>query len=202
MLVPLCNSDSNKECISSLSLQQLNIVYLGALTGNYDFESLIQLFIKLESRGKNAKLFIIGDGHKKDWLLNKLTQNHINFEFLGRVYDDQVKGKVFDMCHFGFNGFKENAAIALSYKSMEYMSNGLALINSSKEDTWNIVEQYNIGINYHSNNIDKLVSQILELSDSELIEMRNKALKIYNKDYSYSAFCERMDTIFEPYQTK
>lgn len=195
-IVPLCKNDSEVQEIKQIPIDELRIIYLGALTGNYDFEGLVQIMIELKNKEKQAKLFIIGDGYRREWLLKELEHNNINYEYLGRIYDDEIKRKVFEKCHFGFNGFKDNASIALSYKSMEYMSNGLALINSCKEDTWNLVDKENIGINYKSEDITNLVQSILSLSEEQLFSMKVNALSVYGKEYSYTRYCERMDRIF------
>ena len=99
-------------------------------------------------------------------------------------------------CHFGFNGFKENVAIALSYKSMEYMSNALALINCCKEDTWELVKNKNIGINYTKKNIAEIVDSLIKVSAEDIFEMQNNASQQYDENYSYECYKKKMDEIF------
>lgn len=195
-ILPLCKGDVEKLDIPELPIDDIRIVYLGALTGNYDFESLIDLMIAFkEILPKKAKLFIIGDGPKREWLLSELRNSGIEVEYLGRVYDDNVKRQVFEQCHFGFNGFKKSSSIALSYKSMEYMSNGVALINSCKEDTWKLVENSNIGINYSYGEIGELAECISKLSVHEVYRMKRAAFNTYKENFSFSHYCRRMDEI-------
>lgn len=195
-ILPLCKGDVEKLAIPELPTEEIRIVYLGALTGNYDFESLIDLMISLKKiLQKKAKLFIIGDGPNREWLLSELGNGGIEVEYLGRVYDDNVKKLVFEQCHFGFNGFKKNSSIALSYKSMEYMSNGVALINSCKEDTWELVENENIGINYSYGKIRELAEYISKLSACDVYRMKQAAFITYKENYSFSHYCKRMDEI-------
>lgn len=195
-IVPLCKSSKSIKRTEALPNDTLNILYLGALTGNYDFEGLIEIMQQLKKKEKPAKLHIIGDGPRKEWLLSELDNKGINYEFFGRIYDDEVKAQVMKKCHFGFNGFKENVAIALSYKSMEYMSNALALINCCKEDTWELVKNKNIGINYTGEIIDEAVEKLVNMTAQEICEMQNNASTQYDKNYSYECYKNKMDEIF------
>lgn len=195
-MVPLCKSDASIKRDSVLSTDTLHILYLGALTGNYDFEGLVKIMETLKKKGKAAVLHIIGDGPRKEWLLSQLDEKNITYEFLGRVYDDKIKSEVMRNCHFGFNGFKENVAIALSYKSMEYMSNALALINCCKEDTWELVKEKNIGINYTWDTINETVDRMILLTANQIFSMQNNASVQYDKNYSYECYKKKMDEIF------
>lgn len=195
-VVPLCKSEKSVRRTEILDTDKLNILYLGALTGNYDFEGLVEIMEKI-NKTKPAKLSIIGDGPRKEWLLKELDSRKIPYDFLGRVYDEDMKANVMKKCHFGFNGFKENVAIALSYKSMEYMSNALALINCCKEDTWDMVNQKNIGINYNHAIIDQVVEKICQFSPEEIFEMQNCAAMQYDENFSYECYKKKMDELFE-----
>lgn len=195
-MIPLCKGEAQIENVEKQNYNSVNIVYLGALTGNYDFDGLIELMVLLKKAGRASHLDIIGDGEKKDWLLNRCKEECLDFNFYGRVYDDSAKSRIMRNCHFGFNGFKANAAIALSYKSMEYMSNGLALINSCKEDTWELVELEGIGINYTCGKIDDLVRKILATTSENVYDMQKASLKVYKERYAYHNFKEKMDAIF------
>ncbi len=195
-VVPLCKGNTCVRRTEILNADCIRILYLGALTGNYDFEGLISLIEKLQVK-KKVKLYIIGEGPRKQWMISELERIGADYDFLGRVYDDTVKAEVMKKCHFGFNGFKENVAIALSYKSMEYMSNALALINCCKEDTWELVEKQNIGINYRKDTIDILVNQIVSMNSKQIFQMQNNAVQQYEQNYTYQRYVEKMDEIFE-----
>lgn len=195
-MVPLCKGEAMLESPSQISNSQLRFVYLGAITGNYDFEGLVFLLSLIMKKNRNVHLDIIGEGGRREWLLEQLENKQIPYDFHGRIYDDQMKLKIMDQCQFGFNGFKEDAAIALSYKSMEYMANGLALINSCKEDTWKIVESENIGINYRINELNLCAETIVSLGAEQIFEMRKQSLRIYNERFAWHNFVNHMDNIF------
>lgn len=196
-MIPLCKGNKSIKRDEKLDTNELNILYLGALTGNYDFESMVEIVDMLNKKGKKTTLNIIGDGPRKEWLINELETKHVPYNFYGRLYDDDKKAQIMSKCHFGFNGFKENVAIALSYKSMEYMSNALALINCCKEDTWELVEEKNIGINYRKDELDKIVNRLITIDSEEIFEMQNEASRQYDINYSYEEYKKKMDEIFD-----
>lgn len=195
-MIPLCKGEAMLEEVELLPVEQLNILYLGALTGNYDFEGLIRIMASMQNRGRKVHLDIIGDGQRKEWLLAALEKEGIPFTFHGRTYDDGKKQKIMEHCHFGFNGFKKEAAIALSYKSMEYMANGLALINSCKEDTWDLVENENIGVNYSEDTLETCCKRLCTAKAADVYAMKCAALKAYRERYCFSKYAEKMNHIF------
>lgn len=195
-MIPLCKGEKQIQTVEKRSYESIRIIYLGALTGNYDFEGLVDLMTELKRIGGKACLDIVGEGPRKEWLLKSLDEAGIDYKFYGRIYDDETKKMIMRNCHFGFNGFKDGAAIALSYKSMEYLSNGLALINSCKEDTWNLVEKEKIGFNYNANDINLLARSLVNSTSEEVYEMQKRALAVYDANYARHNYTQKMDEIF------
>ena len=87
--------------------------------------------------------------------------------------------------------------MALSYKSIDYLSEGLLLINSAKYDTYKLVEKEKIGFNFDSNNIDKIIEEIKLLSVDQILDMREKACNIFLLRYSYKAYTVLMDEVIK-----
>lgn len=75
------------------------------------------------------------------------------------------------------------------------MSNGVALINSCKEDTWELINNKNIGINYSCGKIKELAECICQLSAEDVSRMKQAAFVTYKEEYSFSRYSERMDDI-------
>ncbi|EMF47443.1 hypothetical protein B481_1031 [Planococcus halocryophilus Or1] len=85
------------------------------------------------------------------------------------------------MCDFGFNGFKDETSVGLSYKSLDYMDYGLALINSTKEDTWNLINENQAGLNYFADDVDSLINNLVNLAPEDVLLMK-KILENYLKN--------------------
>ncbi|SER70923.1 glycosyltransferase [Psychrobacillus sp. OK032] len=170
----------------------INIVYLGSIGHIYDFETLINIGKGLLNKGISFKLHIIGDGEKRDWLTKQLKKNNIPYSFYGKIYEESEKAKIMEICDFGFNGFKDETSVGLSYKSLDYMDYGLALINSTKEDTWNLINEYNAGINYFSNELQDLIDEIAELNKEEILKMKINSRKLFELFFDSHIFEENI----------
>lgn len=184
---------SKKSEITHLSLENIqedviNIVYLGSIGHIYDFDSLINLSELLMKNNVKVNIHIIGDGEKRAWLLDELTNKHIPYTYYGKIYDEKEKQKIMEFCDFGFNGFKPETSVGLSYKSIDYMDYGLALINSTKHDTWNLIENHGAGLNYSSDNIPLLVDEIVRLDKDEIVMMKKKSRQLFEHYFDSCVF--------------
>ena len=113
----------NPPDIDQLS-EVFSIGYLGNLGQIYDFESLFKIILGIQKKRK-IHLHFIGSGPKRSWLLKNLKIYNITFTDYGLSFDENFKQKVFSKCWFGFNGFKQSTEVALSYKSVDYLSYGV-----------------------------------------------------------------------------
>lgn len=156
----------------------IKIAYLGNIGKIYDFKSLIEICKKLTQQRKII-LEIIGIGEEKDFLIQELEKNKIRYNFYGPIYDEEEKSKILGKCNFGFNGYKNITEVALSYKSIDYFSYGLPIINSAKGDTWKMIEKEKVGINYTIVD-DKLIEDILNYKEKNI-------LNFFKKNFSYES---------------
>ncbi len=192
-VIPLCKGNDVFERTDALPKEPIRILYLGALTNNYDFDSLIEVGKALRDK---CQIVIVGDGPNKEWLLEELDKNEVECDFHGRVYDETKLQEIMKSCHFGFNGFKANAAIALSYKSLDYMSHSLALINCTKGDTKKLVDEKQVGINYKADQLDRLIETLKELSAEDIYKMQTNACDAFKNNYTFNCYTKKMDEIF------
>ena len=167
----------------------LVIGYLGSLNNIYDFDSLVKIATTSE---RKVKLHVIGDGEKRDWLLRQLNDNHVEFEYHGEEYDEAVKWEILSSCDFGYNGFKDSTEVALSYKSIDYLSYGLPLINSAKGDTWNLVQEHSIGMNFSSQRIEELVEKLGKLGKQDLETMKRNVREVFMHYFDWTAYVKKM----------
>ena len=174
----------------------LNICYIGSINHIVDFDFLLKFLFEMK-KNKPVKLHIIGLGEKKEWLISKLNELEIPYIDYGEIYDESEKNKIMLGCDFGFNIYKNQTIIGLSYKSVDYFSAGLPLINSIKGDTWKLVEQYNAGINCCSNDHLYAVKKISNLSKDEIVNMKKNAFKVYVNNFSYKVVQKKLDSVIK-----
>jgi len=168
----------------------IKIAYLGSMNTITDFNTLLKVGKKI---GLNhIEIILIGDGERKDWLLSALKKNKIKYTYFGKIFEEGRKKEILSKCDFGFNGYKSNTEVALSYKSIDYLSYGLPLINSTKNDTWDCVEKYKIGFNYNKNTTDQLIENLRILNCTELEKMKKNAYRCFSENFTWDKYKAQM----------
>lgn len=170
--------------------ENLKIVYIGNISHIYDFDSLIYLLKNL-----NATLELIGDGPYREELLSKLDREQIEYNYHGIIFEEIEKIKIIKTCQFGYNGYKENTEVSMSYKSIDYFSYGLPIINSANGDTWNLVENKKLGYNFQNKNLKEIVEKILKLNEKEYFAMNKNIKEIFKNEFSYISYKKEMDQV-------
>lgn len=174
----------------------LYIAYLGAFSYSYDFNSLIEILVELKKNMK-VHLEIIGAGERKSEIIEQLKRESIPYTDYGIVYDDIQKIKILSKCHLGYNGFVKDAVVGQSYKSLDYLSLGIPLLNSLWADTWEIVNSRNIGFNFSHENISDVVSKIVQYELVAFNHMKKRARNTFKDLYSWEVYCNNMKKILE-----
>lgn len=171
----------------------IKIAYLGSMNTITDFDTLLK--ISKTPGLNNIEITLIGDGEKKDWLLSTLKENNIKYTYFGKIFEEEKKKEILSKCDFGFNGYKSNTEVALSYKSIDYLHYGLPLINSAKNDTWDCVEKYSIGFNYNENTIDQLIENLKTLKSKELEKMKKNAYQCFLENFTWDKYEAQMSDV-------
>ena len=118
-------------------------------------------------------------------------------EYHGKVYDPQEKQYIFDKCQFGLNIMKNSVCVGLTMKSIDYFQAGFPIINSIKADTWDLVEEYNIGFNLSENNIEEIANEIVKMNIRDIANMKDNTQRIFNELFSVRAFTTKLNKIFD-----
>lgn len=173
----------------------ISIIYLGNIGNIYDFESLLKIIKGLE-KIRPVKLHIIGLGPKRSWLLDKLNLLNIMYVDHGASFDEQLKEEVLSTCWFGFNGFKKEAKVGLSYKSIDYLSYGVPLLNSLGSDTFKLIaNNKGIGFNFSGDSLDSVIEKLSLLSPIEILTMRRASYSLFNSKFSGESYFSDMDKV-------
>ena len=171
-----------------LSENEIHLAYLGSINNIIDIPKIKEIIESIK-KVKPVTLHIIGDGERKQELINAAKSCGATVEYYGKVYDPQKKQEIFDRCHFGLNIMKDSVCVGLTMKSIDYFQHGLPIINNIPADTAEIVNKYGVGVNV-SEKIDEYISSI---STSELYRIRNESQKLYENLFSVGAFNHKLN---------
>lgn len=167
----------------------ISFCYLGNINYITDIDLLVEILGRVKSR-KKVELHIIGEGQRLDELLSKANNAGIICHPHGVLMDEKAKRDIYSSCNLAINLPKEEIHSTMSLKSVEYMAVGLPYINTGGGDNWEIVEQYNVGVNIDRNNLEKSVRAILELTGNKLEEMKENCISYSNYRFESQNFKE------------
>lgn len=183
------------DVFSNLQLtdKQINLAYLGSINNIIDIP-MIKDIIETITRFKHVTLHIIGDGEKKQELIDTAELSGATVEYHGKIYVPQEKQDIFDKCHFGLNIMKSSVCVGLTMKSIDYFQHGLPIINNIPADTSRIIEKYGVGINI--SNTFNLINDIRKFNKNfNYNKKRESVFKIFNIFFSEFAFKNRLTRI-------
>ena len=187
------NSLVNLYAIQKKSLIEKRLVlgYLGSINHIIDIEGIKKLLVGLKQAGYEVDIHIIGDGESKEVFLESLNSVGASIHFYGKVFDEVQKIKILGNCDYGLNMMKNNVTVGLTIKSIDYFSYGLPIINNIKGDTWKLVEEENVGVNYNGD-INILIS---EIQRDLLREKTQNTLKCYQNYFTKEVFEKKIKEI-------
>ncbi len=180
-------TDEPVESDPQLSDDEMHLCYLGSINNVIDINYIASMCNEL-SKYKKVVIHIVGDGEKRQELLQKLNETEAVVEYHGLVYDVEKKQCIFDKCHFGLNIMKSSVCVGLTMKSLDYFQAGLPIINNIQGDTSEMVDQYKIGINGY----EQLIDQIDTLGEEEYMQMRENVRRLYQEQFTRTAFEKRL----------
>ena len=170
-----------------LPKDKLSLLYLGSINNIIDIDEMGRLIASSELP---VELHVIGDGEKKDRLLDQLKDKCI-LHYHGTIYDPIEKMNIFSKCHAGFNIYKEGLYIGLTVKSIDYFAYGLPIINSIQGDTHLLIEKYDVGFN---------VDKTSKLDAEKIIEMRlhnDRILNVYDSHFTKEVFVSKAEEVID-----
>lgn len=170
-----------------LHKDELHLCYLGSINNVIDIDYIARMCSDL-MKIKYVILHIVGDGEKREELLQKTRETKAKVIYHGLVYEPEKKQAIFDECHFGLNIMKSSVCVGLTMKSLDYFQAGLPIINNIQGDTFDMVNTYHIGYNGYQT----LTEQIDKLGYEEYLQMRENVKNMYEVKFTKDAFYKQM----------
>lgn len=170
-----------------LHKDELHLCYLGSINNVIDIDYIVRMCNEL-NKIKKVVLHIVGDGEKREELLQKIKETQVEVICHGLVYEPEKKQAIFDECHFGLNIMKSSVCVGLTMKSLDYFQAGLPIINNIQGDTFDMVNTYRIGYNGYQT----VVEQLDKLGYEEYLQMRENVKNMYEAKFTKEAFFKQM----------
>ena len=162
---------------------QITLCYLGSINNVTDIAKIGRIIHTLAKEQK-VELHFIGQGEKKEELLQNAKMSGAHVIDHGIVYNTERKQEIFNQCNYGINIMKPSVCVGLTMKSIDYFEGGLPIINNIADDTWHFVEHYGVGVNYKE-------GHPLILPPIEKAHVHD----FYEKHFLESVFYERLEEV-------
>jgi glycosyltransferase involved in cell wall biosynthesis len=174
----------------------LGFCYIGSMNTIIDIPAMIKMLTDI-NRKRQIRLYLIGDGEKRELLLSQLRENEIDFEYLGLVFDETIKNDVLRKCHFGINIYNDNVIIGLTMKSLDYFRVGLPTISMNIYDTGKLVQEYQSGFELSKENWEKIMEELAKIKGDEWEKLHENTLKMFRENFSEAVFKKNFNEVIE-----
>ena len=181
---------------TNIDPESISFLYCGSINSLINID-LITSFLKEMKKQKKTVLHIIGNGEQKERLLKETKDTGIEVIDHGVVYDEEKKQEIYSTCQYGLNLMVDTAFIGLTMKSLDYMSHDLPLINNVKGDTWELVENKQIGINIDADTVQQSAAQIVQITELHYNQYRNHTVDLFNTVFDQAVIEKQLDSILE-----
>lgn len=188
-----------KALIASKKADEIWVVYAGTLGENYDIHSIVSAAKSLRQELKievNYKFVIAGDGPLKPLCEKNQSENFI---FLGRLDPEDLKF-LYQYCDIALSTYKGESTVAMPIKAFDYLLFGLPIVNSLGRDLGELINRYQLGINYDPYSPASLYKAIYTLIvDTEFrkgCSSRARVLaKEFHGDIQYKKFVDLIEKL-------
>lgn len=156
------------------------VTYAGTLGTSYDLITLIEaanILRNQEFDGKKIRVMILGQGPDKEFLQKYAEQiGASNVTFVGFVDYPQMAAYL-SKSDMTINAVKKRASQSIINKVSDYFAAGIPMLNGCTcKEQQDMVEKYNVGLNYEPENVKSLTKAITMLASN-----LNRSLK-YGKN--------------------
>ena len=164
---------------------KLSLCYLGSINNIIDIDVIVEIILK--SRVP-VVLHIIGDGESREQFISRAKTAGAEVFYHGKIYDDAKKADIVSKCHFGLNIMRSTVCVGLTMKSVEYFKFDLPIINNIAGDTWDWVEERNVGYNYQK-------GEMFEVNLDDIPKQRENVKYLFEEHLWIKAFEKRINEI-------
>lgn len=159
--------------------------YIGSINHIIDMDGICSVLKRFVKKNYIVFFHIIGSGEGLDEFLVKVKNTGCKYKYYGAVYDEKKKADILKKSDFGFNMMIDTVSVGLTIKSLDYFSVGLPIINKIKGDSWKLVKQFSLGINYTDN------INIKEIETFDLIQAKTNVEEFFLNNFTEEAYRKR-----------
>ncbi|MBI4869976.1 MAG: glycosyltransferase family 4 protein [Candidatus Riflebacteria bacterium] len=164
----------------------LRCLFIGTFGASYDLHTVLAAARRLQESGESGVQFVLaGDGPEAP-RLREAARGLSNVVLPGWLEAASLR---YLLANSDVGLIAHNVPGAVPNKSFEYLSSGLALLNTTKADLFDLIETHRLGLNYPVGDVEALVSCVKTLlGDRErLRSMKAAARALFHERFEAGA---------------
>ena len=167
----------------------LDIAYIGSINYIIDMDAIAGLTEEL-CRRTRVRVHVVGEGETKDKFIERLKDAGAEVADHGVTYDAAEKAAILSKCRFGLNMMVPQVKVGLTMKSLDYLAHGVPLLNNIPGDTWELVEEYDAGVNIDRDDPGSSVDTVLAMAKDP--RAHEDVLRLYDEKFAPGRFSETL----------
>jgi len=174
----------------------LNFCYLGSMNNIINIPAITKMLTIIHQK-RPVKIYLIGDGERREFFVRQLKKNGIDVEYLGLIFDETRKNNVFRKCHFGINMYNDNVVVGLTMKSLDYFRVGLPTVNMNIYDTGILVKGYQSGFDLSRENWGEVIEEIVAIREEKWNLLHENTIQMFQEKFSEDVFYKNFNEVLE-----
>ena len=174
----------------------LSFCYLGSMNNIINIPAITKMLSTIHQK-RPVKVYLVGDGERREFFISQLKENGMDVEYVGLIFDENLKNDVFRKCHFGINIYNDNVIVGLTMKSLDYFRVGLPTVNMNIYDTGILVKDYQSGYDLSLENWDQVIEDIVTITEEKWNHLHENTLKMFQEKFSEAVFKRNFNEILE-----
>ena len=168
----------------------ISLCYLGSVNNIIDLDAMERIVGMLAQRFR-VTLHLIADGEKLGELVERTRRAGAEVVDHGALYDAAQKQAVLDQCQLGLNIMKPTVCVGLTMKSIDYLEAGLPLLNNIPGDTWDLIRERGIGLNWDDS------SGAAQLDGFGFAAAARNARAFFEEKLTFETFAQGVENVVE-----
>ena len=147
-----------KEKVIMMNMDPLKLIFVGTLGDTYDLGLISMISQSLSLSNINHQINVCGDGPQKDAFLDSI-EGIPQVVYLGWLTKEEIDREL-KSSHIGLMLYKRDSPQGWPNKLIEYMSYGLPMVNTLTGESWNLIQENQLGINIERSSLDPMIDWI------------------------------------------
>ena len=177
------------------------VMFAGNIGESQDFDSILKAAEKLKEN-KKIQWIILGSGRKEQWIKEEIKKLELGdtFHMMGR-YPLEDMPNYYSLADAMLISLKKNYIFSLTIpaKLQSYLACGKPILAMLDGESPKLIRDAKAGLTCDSEDADKLVANVLEMSIMEkhvISQMGNNSLNLYNRKFSRGKLLNQAEQLF------